>query len=117
MYILDKLYRGTLSPIEDFPKDNEAYVEALDDDSVAPKQKLREIAQRMREEQRKIALIQAQAQITQQRVQQFLMEDPDGQAQQIADAQLQMLMEQEAGLDEQTADAEAALPVDEMEEV
>ena len=29
MYILDKLYRGNLSPIEDFPKDNEAYVEAL----------------------------------------------------------------------------------------
>ena len=79
----------------------EAYVEALDDDSVAPKQKLREIAQRMREEQRRIALIQAQAQITQQRVQQFLMEDPDGQAQQIADAQMQLMMEQEAGLDEQ----------------
>ena len=29
MYILDKLYRGNLSPIEDFPKDNSAYVEAL----------------------------------------------------------------------------------------
>ena len=29
MYILDKLYRGNLSPIEDYPKDNEAYVEAV----------------------------------------------------------------------------------------
>ena len=29
MYILDKLYRGNISPIEDFPKDNAAYVEAL----------------------------------------------------------------------------------------
>lgn len=29
MYILDKLYRGNLSPIEDFPKDNEAYWDAM----------------------------------------------------------------------------------------
>ena len=29
MYILDKLYRGNVSPIGDFPKDNAEYVEAL----------------------------------------------------------------------------------------
>jgi hypothetical protein len=64
-------------------------------------------------------MIQAQAQIMQQRAQQFLMEDPDGQAQQIADARRQLQSEeeelsaaeegyeeQEAELDEETADAE-----------
>ena len=91
----------------------EAYVEALDDDSVAPKQKLQGIIDRMKEAQRKIARINAEAQLMQQRAQQFLMEDPDGQAQQIADARMQMLMEQEAQyaeqeaeLDEETAEAE-----------
>ena len=93
----------------------EAYVEALDDDSVAPKQKLKEIVQRMKDEQKKIAMLQAQAQMMQQRAQQFLMEDPDGQADQIADARMQLMAqqeaeyaEQEAELDEETAEAEEA---------
>ena len=92
-----------------------AYVEALDDDSVAPKQKLDGIVKRGREEQQKIAMIEARAQAMQQRAQQFLMEDPDGQAQQIADAQMQLMLEQEAqyaqqeaALDEETAAAEKA---------
>ena len=80
----------------------EAYIDALDDDSVAPKRKLKEIAEHMRDEQRRIALIQAQAQAMQQRAQQFLMEDPDGQAQQMADAMMQM-QSQEAALDQQVA--------------
>ena len=85
----------------------EAYIDALDDDSVAPKQKLKKIAQRMRDEQRKIAMIQAQAQIMQQRAQQFLMEDPDGQAQQMADAVAQLeagYAQQEQEPDEEVAD-------------
>ena len=73
----------------------EAYVNALDDDSVAPKQKLKDIAKHMREEQQKIAMIQAQAQMMQQRAQQFLMEDPDGQAAQIAEARAQLEAEEE----------------------
>ena len=91
-----------------------AYAEVLDDDSVAPKQKIKEAIEHIRDEQRKIAQIQAQAQVMQQRAQQFLMEDPDGQAQQIADAQMQLMAEQEAqyaeqeaALDEETAEAEA----------
>jgi hypothetical protein len=94
----------------------EAYVKALPDDSVAPKTLLEEIVERGKEEQRKIAMIEAQAQLMQQRAQQFLMEDPDGQADQIADAQSQLeaqLMaqeaeyaEQESELDEETAEAE-----------
>lgn len=73
----------------------EVYVEALDDDSVAPKQKLEGIIERMKEDQRKIAEMQAQAQMMQQKAQQFLMDDPDGQAQQIADARMRLLMKQE----------------------
>jgi hypothetical protein len=96
----------------------EAYVNALDDDSVAPKQKLLGIIERMKEEQRKIAMIQARAQMVQQNAQQFLMGDPDAQAQQIADAEMKMQLEQalaakeaeyaeqEAELDEETAEAE-----------
>lgn len=92
----------------------EVYVESLDDDSVAPKQKLKGIIERMKETQRRIAIMNAEAQLMQQRANQFLTEDPDAQADQIADAQMQMLMEreaemaeQEAGLDEETAEAEA----------
>ena len=81
------------------------YADLLDDDSVAPKQKIKEAVDHIMEAQRKIAMIEAQAQIMQQRAQQFLMEDPDGQAQQIADAKLQMqeqqYAEKEAELDEQ----------------
>lgn len=86
------------------------YAEVLDDDSVAPKQKIKEAIEHIREEQRKIAMIQAQAQMMQQRAQQFLMGDPDEQASQIADAQAQLeseYAEQEAVLDEETAEAEA----------
>ncbi|MBR2388187.1 MAG: hypothetical protein IKB02_05405 [Clostridia bacterium] len=92
------------------------YAEILDDDSVAPKVKIQEAVERIKEEQRKIAMIEAEAQMMQQRAQQFLMEDADGQAQQIADAQSQLeaqLMaeeaeyaDDEAELDEETAEAE-----------
>ena len=66
------------------------YCEVLDDDSVAPKQKIQEAIDHIREEQKKIAMIQAQAQIMQQRAQQFLSEDPNAQAAQIADAERQL---------------------------
>ena len=87
------------------------YAEVLDDDSVAPKAKIKAAIEHIRDEQKKIAMIQAQAQAMQQRAQQFLMEDVDGQAQQIADAQMQLMAEQEA----QYAEDEAAL--DEQVEV
>ena len=69
----------------------EAYIKALDDDSVAPKQKLQEIADYMKNEQRKIAQIKAQSQIIQQIAQQFLMGDPNEQASKIADAERQLM--------------------------
>lgn len=66
------------------------YAEILPDDSVAPKMKILEAIEHIKEEQRRIAMIQSQAQIMQQKAQQFLMGDPDGQAQQIADARMQL---------------------------
>lgn len=71
-----------------------AYVEALDDDSVAPKAKLQEIIKRMEEEQRKIAMIQARAQMMQQRANQFLMGDPNEQSSMMSDAANQLRMQQ-----------------------
>ena len=91
------------------------YAEVLDDDSVAPKQKIMEAIEHIRDEQRKIAMIQAQAQMMQERAQQFLMGDPDSQADQMADAMMQIEQEeaqyagQEAELDEQVAAEEAAI--------
>ena len=93
------------------------YAEVLDDDSVAPKIKIQEAIDHIKEEQRKIAMIQQQAQMMQQKAEQFLMGDPDQQADQIADAQMRLMMEQmaqaeagyaeqEAELDEETAQAE-----------
>lgn len=94
----------------------EAYVKALPDDSVAPKQDLLEGIENIKKTQAQIAQINAQAQLMQQRAQQFLMEDPEAQSSQMADAQTQMMMQQEAQfanqeaqLDEKTAVAEASI--------
>ena len=115
---LENLFIQGLFSTERLPE-FEAYVEALDDDSVAPKMKLQEILERRKNDQIRIAKIQAEAQMMQQRAQQFLMGDPDEQASQIADARAQMdaeaaleaeeaeYAEQEAELDEETAEAEA----------
>ena len=86
----------------------EAYVKALPDDSVAPKQDLLEGIENIKKTQMQIAQINAQAQLMQQRAQQFLMEDPDGQAAQMAEAMAQ-LQGQEAELDEQVADEEEVI--------
>ncbi len=72
------------------------YAEVLDDDSVAPKMKIMEAIEHIREEQRRIAMMEAQAQMMQQNAMQFLMEDPDGQADQIVSAAEQIQAEQNA---------------------
>ena len=92
------------------------YADVLDDDSVAPKLKIKEAVDRIREEQRRIAMIEAQAQQMQQRAQQFLMGDPDEQSSMMADAQMQMLMQQEAGYAEQEAalDEQVEVPAEEV---
>lgn len=94
------------------------YAELLDDDSVAPKAKILEAVEKIEENQKYIAMIQAQAQMMQQRANQFLMADPESQAEQMAMAQMEM--EAEAELDEpiegeeEVIDAEGKLPEPEM---
>ena len=77
----------------------------LDDDSVAPKQKIKEAVELIRAEQQKIAQIKAEAEAMQQRANQFLLEDPDAQASEIAEAQLMAQMQ---------AEMPAEVPTEEM---
>lgn len=63
------------------------YVKLLDDDSVMPKVKLEDAVKTIEEEQRRIAIIEAEAQIMQQRAQQFLNEDLSAQAEQVLNAE------------------------------
>jgi hypothetical protein len=72
-----------------------AYVESLEDDSVSPKLKLEKVIKRMEEEQAKIAAIEAEAQLMQEKAQQFIYGDPDDQASQIAEAQRQLMAQEE----------------------
>jgi hypothetical protein len=67
----------------------EIYAELLDDNSVAPKVKIQEACELVRAEQQRIAMIQAEAQAMQQRASQFINEDLDAQASQMAEAQMQ----------------------------
>ena len=63
------------------------YASLLQDDSTMPKQEILEAIDMMEEEQERIAMINAQAQMMQQRASTFLGSDPDGQADMINDAQ------------------------------
>ena len=94
------------------------YAEVLDDDSVAPKMKILEAIEHIKEEQKKIAMIQQRAQIMQQRAQQFLMGDPEEQGSMMADAmaQMQMMQEQPIEGEAEVAEAEEALPEPEVPE-
>jgi hypothetical protein len=95
------------------------YAEILDDDSVAPKMKILEAIDHIKEEQRRIAMIEAQAQAMQQRANQFLMGDPEEQSSMMADAQMQMMMQQQAAQaplegEAEVIAAEEALPEPEV---
>ena len=85
---IENMFQAGMFSAEKLPE-LKTYVKLLDDDSVMPKQKLEDAIKIIEEEQQKIAMINAQAQIMQQRAQQFLMEDPDAQASEIAEAQMQ----------------------------
>ena len=94
----------------------EIYADLLDDDSVAPKVKIQEAVKKIKEQQQRIAMIEAQAQEMQQRAQQFLMGDPDEQADQMADAQKQMMAQREAQLAQQEAELDEEVPTEEVDE-
>lgn len=68
------------------------YVSLLDDESVMPKEKMEEAIRLIEEEQQKIAMMNAQAQLMQQRVSQFLNNDPNAQASQMSEYANQMQM-------------------------
>ena len=70
------------------------YVKTLDDDSVMPKQKLLDLIEEWEKEQQRIQLINIQAQLMQQRANQFLSSDVDTQASQINDLQSQQEVEE-----------------------
>lgn len=86
------------------------YHKILPDDSVAPKMAIGAAIEYMEEEQRKIAMIQAQAQMMQQKANGFLMDDLDGQAQQMADAQMQLMANQEAMYAQKEAQLDKKVP-------
>jgi hypothetical protein len=90
----------------------EVYGELLDDDSVAPKVKIMEAVQKIKEQQRKIAEIQAQAQLMQQRAQQFLMGDPEEQSDMMSDA----MMELEAQYAQEEQELDEEVPTEEVDE-
>lgn len=68
----------------------EIYNNLLDDDSVMPKQKITKAIEKMKEEQQKIAMINAQAQLMQERASQFLNSEPEAQASTIQQAQMEL---------------------------
>jgi hypothetical protein len=75
----------------------ETYANVLDDDSVAPKQKILDTVERIKETQQRIAMIEAQAQAMQQRANQFLLSDDEAQSSQMAEAMMMMQEEEEMG--------------------
>jgi len=63
------------------------YAESLPDDATMPKQKLLDVCDKIEDEQRRIAEINAEAQMMQQRANDFLSGDPEAQASKIDEAQ------------------------------
>jgi hypothetical protein len=102
---LENLLKAGYFNVERLPE-LKLYVELLDDDSVMPKQKLEEAIELMEAEQRKIALINAQAQIMQQNANQFLNQDIEAQASTINEAQMQIEAERQATAQDRNAIAE-----------
>jgi len=91
---LENLLKAGYFSVERLPE-LKTYVKLLDDDSVMPKAKLEEAIELMEAEQRKIAMINAQAQLMQQQANQFLNEDVDAQAAQMSEAQMAAQVEAE----------------------
>lgn len=74
-----------------------AYVKALDDDAVAPKLKLMEVIEEMEAQQQRIAQINAQGKLLQQRAQGFLARDPKEQAAELSRIKQQIALQRQQG--------------------
>ena len=92
----------------------EMYAKSLDDDAVAPKQRILDTVENIKEAQRQIAMIEAQAQAMQQRANQFLMEDDEAQSSQMAEAMMQA-EDEEGDIEGQLADEEEFYEEEEAE--
>lgn len=83
---LENMFTNGMFSVEKLPE-LKIYVKLLDDDSVMPKQKLEDAIEYIEAEQKKIAMINAEAQMMQQRANQFLNADPEAQASQVGEAE------------------------------
>lgn len=83
---LENMFTNGMFSVEKLPE-LKIYVKLLDDDSVMPKQKLEDAIEYIEAEQKKIAMINAEAQMIQQRANQFLNADLEAQAGQIGEAE------------------------------
>lgn len=90
----------------------ETYANVLDDDSVAPKQKILDTVERIKETQQRIAMIEAQAQAMQQRANQFLLSDDEAQSSQMAEA---MMMQEEEEMGDEFEEVEEDYEEEEVE--
>lgn len=82
---IENLLMNGLFSVQRLPE-LKAYLECLDDDASMPKLKIQEMIEKQEKEQQRIAEINAQAQMMEQRAMQFLMEDPDAQSSQMLEA-------------------------------
>lgn len=76
---IENMFKAGMFSHEKLPE-LKIYTNLLDDDSVMPKQKLEEAIRLEEEEQEKIAMLNAEAQLMKQRVNQFLSQDAEAQA-------------------------------------
>ena len=100
---IENMFQAGMFSIQKLPE-LKVYVKLLDDDSVMPKTKIEDAIESMEEEQQKIAMINAQAQLMQQRANQFLMEDPEAQASEIMEAQGMQEQAEMEGMEEDVED-------------
>lgn len=89
---IENMFQAGLFCVQKLPE-LKVYVGLLDDDSVMPKAKLEEAIEMMEEEQRKIAMINAQAQLMMQNANQFINEGPEAQAEELLAAERQLQQE------------------------
>lgn len=89
---IENLFTQGMFNIQRLPE-LKVYAKLLDTDANMPKSKVEEAIEIMEEEQQKIAMIQAQAQMMQQRASQFLMSDPETQAAEVMAAEQQLEQE------------------------
>lgn len=119
---IENLFQAGMFNIQRLPE-LKIYASLLKFDATMPKAELEDAIKLMEEEQQKIVMMHAQAQLMQQQVNQFLMEDPEAQASQLMEAQgveepavAEDMEEEVEGDEEEYGDDETAFEVIEEEE-